>query len=136
MNAVILKLQELSERHLLFIDFDEQPLLGLWTLLNPYVVSDFFMVIKTVLEDMPTRNKKKGKVPMGCRTDSLLEMIGTPEYAKDCKGMQIGTPANTGISCQHLQRLECHKCYSELWFVKEPQDKLLNYSAGLNICWW
>lgn len=46
--------------------------------------------------------------------------------------LEICTPTDASISFQHSQRLE--HCYSELWIVKEPQDKLLTDTAGLNIC--
>lgn len=113
MNAVILKLQELSKRHLVCIDFDEQALLGLWMLLTNYVISDFFMVTKAFLKDMSTRNKKKRKVPMGCRTDSLFEMIG-----KDYKGTNMHPnqyqhffPAftETGVPLMLLRALVCER---------------------------
>lgn len=47
------------------------------------------MVIKAFLKVMPTRNKKKGEVPMGCRTDSLSRMVGTLEHAKDHKNTNV-----------------------------------------------
>jgi len=100
-----------------FIDFDEQPLLDLCTLLNYYVISDLFLVTGTFLKDMPTRDEKK-EVPMGCRTDSLSEMIGTLECAKDCKctSMHLNQyqhffPAFTeaGVPLMILRALVCER---------------------------
>lgn len=47
------------------------------------------MVTEAFLKVMPTRDKKKGEVPMGCRTDSLSQMVGTLEHAKDHKDTNI-----------------------------------------------
>lgn len=100
--------------HLVFIDFDEQPLLCLRTLLNHCVISDLFMVTKAFLKDMPTRNKKKGKVPMGHRTDSLLKIIGSRECANgsNCTNMRpnpyqhfFPTFTETGVPLMLLRAL-------------------------------
>lgn len=67
---------------------------------------------------------------MGCRADGSIEWVGTLEQSSDFTVTNMHL-TDTSISFQYS--LECQQYFPELWFMKKPQDTLLNDTAKLNV---